>query len=187
MKRDDGFTLVELLIAISLLGIVMGALISAMILSLRTVDATRQKITDTTGAQLVTSWLVGDAQSAQKVNPSASCDSSSDNLLELRWTDAADNTTITDVVYTAETADATNMQLSRVVYAVSGASCTQTAKEQLVRDISTTGSATVAVCSPACDDSATRVGLHVTAFSTQPNSTQYSSYTFEVYGSRRAS
>ena len=188
MKRDDGFTLVELLISVMLLVIITGALISAMIVSMRTVDATRQRITDTTGAQLVTSWIVSDAQNANHVNPSVSCLTGAGvKVLELAATAAVDNTTVTDVLYETEPTDATNFQLSRVVYTVSGATCTQVTKQQLVRDVDTAAGKTVAVCTPACTDTATRVGLHVTAFATTPNSPNYTSYTFEVYGSRRTS
>jgi Tfp pilus assembly protein PilV len=188
MRREDGFTLVELLISVMLLVIVTGGLITAMIVSMRTVDATRQRITDTTGAQLVTSWLVSDAQNANHVNPASSClTGTGTKVLELNWTDSADNTTVTDVLYETEPADATNFQLARVVYTVSGATCTQQSKQLLVRDVSTTAGQTIAVCSPTCGDAATRVGLHVTAFATQPNNANYTSYTFEVYGSRRTS
>jgi prepilin-type N-terminal cleavage/methylation domain-containing protein len=195
MKRaDEGFTLVELLIAVLLLGLIMSALVTAMTVSFRTVDATRQRVTDTTGAQLVASWLASDAQSARHINPSSSCVSGSGKLLELRWTDAETNSAVTDVVYKVEAADAGNSQLSRYVY---DGSCTLQSQRILVRDLSSVSGANYAICIPgknpvghcdgvpADDDASTRVGLHLTALSNTLHSDQYSSYTFEVFGSRR--
>jgi prepilin-type N-terminal cleavage/methylation domain-containing protein len=195
MKRpDDGFTLIELLIAVVLLAMIMAALVTAMAVSFRTIDATRQRVTDTTGAQLVASWLASDAQSARHVNPSASCDTSSGNLLELRWIDAATNTAVIDVVYKVEEAGSGDSQLSRYAY---DGSCALQSQHVLVRDLSSASGANYAICVPgknpaghcdrvpADDDASTRVGLHLTALSTSVHSDQYSSYTFEVFGSRR--
>lgn len=182
MKRDDGMTIIELMISILLLTIIMGALVTAMAIAFRTMDATRQKVTDTSGAQLLTSWLVTDAQNADKVNPAATCESGS--LLELRWTDSADNTTVTSVVYKVEgMSGSSDSQLIRAVY---NGACTQQSRQILVKDVSPTATDTFASCTPSpCNDNSVRVGLTVKAFSQDLHTNAYVPYTFQVFGTRR--
>lgn len=178
-------TLIELLISISLLTIVMAGLVTAMLIVLDTTDTTRQTVTDSSGAQLLTSYLVSDAQAADTVQPSPSC--AADRLLELRWTDADKSIgTVTDVVYIVEAGATGNSQLARYSYTVSGGACVQTGKAVMVRAVDPGATATKASCAPsACDDSAVRVGLTVTALSTEPHTGNYTSFKFDVLGSRR--
>src|SRR5439155_1213083 len=99
-RADDGMTLVELLMAVMLLGIIFAALTGAMALAFYTLDTSRQTVTDSSGAQLLSSYLPNDVQSVG--NPAAisgatnttdhvdptdfSCDpGDSGLLLELRW------------------------------------------------------------------------------------------------------
>src|SRR4051794_3642848 len=157
MRRheDEGFTLIELLIAVTLMGMVMAALTSAMIVAFRTVDSTRETVTDSAGAQLLSAYLVSDAQSSDHVMPAGACTSSP--VLELRWTDA-DKSGTTDVVYKAESDGVGGSRLVRVEYAVgSGGGCSQTAIKTLVQTVDP--ATTNAVCSPSpCNDTAKVVG-----------------------------
>lgn len=176
-------TLVELLIATSLLAVVMSGIVTAFLLVLQTSSAADQKITDSTGAQLLTSWLVSDAQSADVVNPGATCATGKTVLLELRWTDADNTTGTTDVAYVSEDTGDGNFRLTRYVY---DGSCVQQRQTTVVRDIDP--AATTAICTPSatpCADNARQVGLDVTAKSLDPKTDSYSSYEFQVVGSRR--
>ena len=183
---DDGMTLIELLISVTLVTVVMGALTTAMLLVYDTTDASRNQISDTSGAQLVTSWLVSDAQSAGTISPSPGCGGSP--LLELQWTDAKTANGVVDVQY-VEQAGAAGTQLARVAYSVSSAGvCTQTNSDVLVRGVNPSSSATYAYCLPTkvpeCSGTPTEVGLNVTA-TIQTNTGNYAPYTFQSIGYRR--
>lgn len=184
--RDDGMTLIELLISIVLLTVIMSAIVTAFILVLNTVDSTRQTVTDSTGAQLVTSWLVSDAQSADHVQPASGCVPAVAPLLELNWTDADNTTGVTDVKYVIEDAGNGNFQLSRYAYAVSGAgACTQSDQTVLVRAVDPGTTLQACAPAPACSDTSKQVALTVTALSKDPKTGNYSPYTFTVTGTRR--
>lgn len=175
--NERGMTLIELLISISLLTVIMAGLITAMLLVFDTTDATRSKITDTSAAQLLTSYLVSDAQSADAVQPSGGCTGASGtHVLELRWTDAANSALVTDVQYVLEPNGTGSSQLTRYAY---NAGCTQTDRSVIVRSVGT------ATCISPCADSARQIGLDVTALSTDAKTGNYSAYSFEVLGYRR--
>jgi prepilin-type N-terminal cleavage/methylation domain-containing protein len=62
-SRDDGFTLVELLIAVVVLGLIMSALAGAMVVLLRTQDSAASSLRSSEGTQGLTTWFPSDAQS----------------------------------------------------------------------------------------------------------------------------
>src|SRR5579872_5381630 len=135
-KDERGFTLVEMLLSIVLIGIIFSALAAAFTVAMNTLDSTSQKVTDSSGAQLLTSYLVADAQSSDHVQPTDfSCRAG--RLLELRWTDA-DSTigTVTDVVYQVVAQAGVNSSLIRYAYTVStGNVCTLTQSTVIVREV----------------------------------------------------
>ena len=61
---DNGFTLIELVVAVGILGVIMSSVAAAFIVGLRTVDETGERLADSFDAQLVTRYLVADVQSA---------------------------------------------------------------------------------------------------------------------------
>jgi len=195
-REESGFTLIELLIAVVLLGAIMAAITSATIVAFRTIDSSRQTVTDSAGAQLLSSYLVTDVQSSDKVNPSApdTCSAAGGGTiaLELRWSDAsqvaagAASPAVTDVVYQTEPDGSGDFRLARYSYSVNSAgACSLTSQKTLVQNVSTTAGDTQAVCSPSCNNNANQVGLHVTAFSQQPKTGFYQKYQFDLSGTRR--
>jgi prepilin-type N-terminal cleavage/methylation domain-containing protein len=186
-QRDEGFTLIELLMSVMLLTIIFGALVAAMEISFQTIDSARQRVTDSTGAQLLSSFLVSDIQSADHVQPTDfSCHSG--GLLELRWTDASSLVgTTTDVVYNVESAGGGNSQLTRYSYTVvAGNSCTLVETHIIVRAVDSGAAATKVTCTPApCNDSTRDIDMQVTALSKDPKSGLYQPYVFDVAGTRR--
>jgi prepilin-type N-terminal cleavage/methylation domain-containing protein len=64
-RRDDGFTLVELLVAMTLTAMIVPVLTGALVIGWRTTDATIARIGDTRDRQLVPSLFTRDIMSSQ--------------------------------------------------------------------------------------------------------------------------
>ena len=68
--RDAGFTLVEVIISVSLLGLITGAATSSMLTATSAARSTSQSSHESTDAQLISAFLVRDAQAAGGSRPS---------------------------------------------------------------------------------------------------------------------
>ncbi len=90
-RRGDetGFTLIEVLVVVVILGIIGFVLTEAIILGLRTTDATAASSSRSVATQALTSFFTGDMQSADVVSTSdPGCASGTANLIvTLSWTD----------------------------------------------------------------------------------------------------
>lgn len=96
--RDErGFTLIEAVISVAILGIVMAALATAMILYFRTTDATTQKLSESPGLQLAASYFASDAQSNDIALGSQDClgAGQASALVSFRWQDPGVNANFT--------------------------------------------------------------------------------------------
>ena len=67
-QRDSGFTLIELAVAVSILGVVMGALVGVFVALLRLAPTTGSSFSESHDAQLAASYWVTDVQSADSVS-----------------------------------------------------------------------------------------------------------------------
>jgi prepilin-type N-terminal cleavage/methylation domain-containing protein len=186
---DNGFTLIELLIGVTILVMILGAIGTAMTVAFRTISTQRQTVTDSAGAQLLVSYLASDAQSADGVQPT-DFNCGGGGLLELRWLDADKNFGMVDVVYKIEAGSAGDSQLTRYRYTLSrtATDCdTPTSSQSAALVLSVDPAHTTTWCDGvvSCSSSSTIVGMRVVAFSGQPKNGNYSSYTFDVTGSRR--
>jgi len=126
-QRDKGMTLIELVIAVSMLGLVATVISTAIIVTLRQQD-------NTGGRLKISMWIPSDLSSASEVDtsPAASpcgatvCDgidlSGGSNVLMLSWTtDTGSGTIETNVSYHfAPAAGGTSYELSRVECTSSG-------------------------------------------------------------------
>lgn len=63
-QPDAGFTLVELLISVALIGLIAAAIGGALIVALTSIDTTKQQLTATNARNLVSEDLVADVQSS---------------------------------------------------------------------------------------------------------------------------
>ncbi len=63
-RRDAGFTLVEILIALVLSSIIAGVTVSAMLTSMNVIDVTTEQISGSTDTGLIAAWFYRDAQAA---------------------------------------------------------------------------------------------------------------------------
>lgn len=68
-QTDRGFTLIELVIAIVLSGLIAGVVVAALITSLNAADSTTAQVNDSTDTGLVSTFLVRDAQSSGGIDP----------------------------------------------------------------------------------------------------------------------
>ena len=69
-RPDTGFTLVELMIALVLSGVIAGAVIAALATSLNVANTTTKLVADSTDAGLISTFLYRDAQAAGATDPS---------------------------------------------------------------------------------------------------------------------
>src|SRR3954464_6554175 len=70
--REAGFTLVELLIGIAIAGMLITVIGSAMVVGLKTTDATTQRLSESHDAQISSAYLANDVQSAASISLSPS-------------------------------------------------------------------------------------------------------------------
>jgi prepilin-type N-terminal cleavage/methylation domain-containing protein len=96
VRAEAGFTLIELVIAIVIGGILIGSIAGAVLTSLDIYSASGTRLVQSHDAQLVSSWLLPDVQSATTIDTAAgttttSCATSfpadSINVARLTWAD----------------------------------------------------------------------------------------------------
>ena len=149
VRDDDGFTLVELVLAVTLMGVVIGAVASAMIVMFTTTGETTERLSESPDLQLAAAYFGSDVQSAQTFT--GSCGPVGTALVTLSWTDpgaspnpaAADDTQRT-VRYVVETAG-TQKTLVRYACTNSG-SADKTTLVDFVNPMSTP----TLTCTPDC-------------------------------------
>lgn len=110
-SNDAGLTLVELLVAMAITAIITATVGSAMVVGLRTADATGERLDESHDAQLLSTYLIADLQSVAEAGTTTSfmttaavCPASeagytsASNVLRLTWTQSRP----TSITYTAE-------------------------------------------------------------------------------------
>ena len=177
-RVEDGFTLVELMMAIAIIAIVIGPVTMGVIVGLRTSDETASRLAGSNDAQLLSVWLPGDIQSAGNqsgdvvATPTANTECSGiNNALRLKWREIQGSTTTYVAAY-AVSANGTGVWRLIRYYCVNGGTATQ---HVVARNLSSGTAASVTV-------SGTKVSMTVTEKSTPTDPT---SYTFTVSGNRR--
>jgi prepilin-type N-terminal cleavage/methylation domain-containing protein len=66
-RADSGFTLIELVISVSILGLVMTAITTAMLVALKTNSETESRLTESRDVQFASTWFGDDVASANTV------------------------------------------------------------------------------------------------------------------------
>lgn len=92
-RNDDGFTLVELLVSIIILGTIMGAIAGALIMVLGT-STTQTRLAESHDEQLAAAHFAGDLASAESFTPRSTPCASSGVFLSLKWTDPSTGSTV---------------------------------------------------------------------------------------------
>lgn len=97
VKDEGGFSLIELLAVISILGVISFVLTEAFILGLKTTDGITSDVSNSVAVQALRSHFTGDAQRAQQVSTASTdaiCATGEDGaapgsvVLQLSWTEA---------------------------------------------------------------------------------------------------
>lgn len=186
--RDDGMTVIELLISMMILGIIMAPLATSFVLGLETTRGSELDAGDSADAQLVAGFWDGDVASAQTVATSSMTCGSGTGVVQLRWTDGG---TIRVVAYRALTDPArqADLRLATPVYTLERIVCSDDSGTVVERQ--TIARALKAVPVVACDNGSCgatprRVRLSAISYATQtPDLGTPGVFTVDVTATRR--
>lgn len=189
-RAEAGFTLLELLVAITLLGIVMVPLATAFVVGGRTFENTRDRLEGSTSSLFTSAYWAGDVQSADSITTSgAPCAGTGVNVVTFAWAaDPGATTTPTSLpvamtkVSYARIDSGDGSQLVRVLCPAGGSPATNTVVPRL-------GSVSPVTCVPSCTFpvQATNEPITVTmTLSTASTPTEPAGVPFTVTGTRRS-
>jgi prepilin-type N-terminal cleavage/methylation domain-containing protein len=106
---ERGFTLVELLVAISVLGVIMGPLCASLIIGLRTTSDSQQRLVEARGAELTSHYFPFDVASATNIIPADPTPCGGAGPTVVASFDWADDRSLTNEVTYVVPAGATDM------------------------------------------------------------------------------
>jgi prepilin-type N-terminal cleavage/methylation domain-containing protein len=95
--RDEGFTLVELLVALAVMGIVLGTVATMSFVAVRTAAASRSQLDDSGDLLLAATYFGDDVAGAQSVSTGSTprCGTDASTVVELVGQDFTDDSTFT--------------------------------------------------------------------------------------------
>lgn len=126
-RSEAGFTLVEMLVVIVILGIIGTLLAQAIILGLRTTADTANRVAGTDAVGTLNRYFYGDVHSADQVTTTSTsptdpaCGGVAGVIVHLSWTDQG---IATDVFYTYDPPTGGDQALNRVTCVGAGAAVT---------------------------------------------------------------
>lgn len=97
---DDGFTLVEMLVAVLIAGVIIAPLSAVLLLGIGTTTTARATETHNADQQLVDSYFDSDVQSSTTVGTGAFC-SGAGAIAVFNWVDPGGSSTVMQVAYVA--------------------------------------------------------------------------------------
>ncbi len=159
-RAEDGFTLVEAVVAVGILGIIGVVIAGAFIVSARTTQGTTQRYNESHDAQIASAYLATDVQSNNQIT--GACGGSGSNLVSFGYSDGS----VASYLYSAGAQN----KITRTF--CSGGSTTTTPLVQFA------GSAPTVTCTGGCaaGDKPTKVKIAIT---------ESSGYSYTLAGSRR--
>jgi hypothetical protein len=172
-------TLIELIISIAVLGILVGPISAMILLGFVSSDGTSNRIADSVSAQVVSSYLVTDVQSADLVQPGVSaCAGSGTPFLHLQWNDPKTGG-VTDVAYYWTAGNLPDQR--QLLRASCGA--TSSAPALIVQDFDPSPLVSSITCHPSatCGIKQDTVSIKITARNAHPlSSAYYQPFTFAI-------
>ncbi len=164
-RRDDhGLSMVELLVAVAIVGAIVPALAGALLIGWRTTESTVDHLADTGNRQRLQAFFVRDMQSAKTVDTDASsstCTSAGDTLVvRMRWSDTVGGATVNRVAAYVRAGSAADAQLVRRSCDDSSGTMTSTGSVTVAHRMTaapsllcfdSTGALTSPGCSPVAD------------------------------------
>jgi prepilin-type N-terminal cleavage/methylation domain-containing protein len=184
-RRERGFTLIEVLFAVTLLGIVAVAVGAIFMVTVRTTGETSDRFTDSVGPKFLSVYLVPDVQSAKTVDPNTgACGGSGAVISFLRYDpDDASGAATGTASYFVETTGSRRVLVRRYC---TGDLASPTETNTVVQRVAPTGGVAVACDAGACvtDSTPRSIAMTVTA---PPSSYGGQGYTYTVSAVRQAS
>lgn len=164
---DEGFTVIELLIAIMIMLIILTPLVASFVVGTKVALGSQQDVNNSADAQLLGYFFDIDVASAASVAPTSGGCGGAGSALELRWTDGG-----SQVVAYRAIADATRqteLQQSTTVYRLERVLCNAAGSKVTVIGRSLMSLPTVTCDDHACTAASTprRVALSMSELSTQ--------------------
>jgi prepilin-type N-terminal cleavage/methylation domain-containing protein len=202
-RSEAGMTLIEVLVSVTILGVIVGPLTSSIILGLVSTKATDQRISDSSSAQLLSSYLVPDVQAAESIYTSSgflcsprgaqSDGSTITPVLETHWKDpvvlaGVEVDTPKAAAYAIRNpGNGQDSELRRFTCSGSALMLDSSVGQFLVRSVSSATPNCSPTPPPACLARFTSLTLSVTTAGTnaQKGITYYAPYTFTITADRR--
>ncbi|MFL6238894.1 MAG: prepilin-type N-terminal cleavage/methylation domain-containing protein [Actinomycetes bacterium] len=185
--NDHGFTMLELIIAMMIMGIILAPLASAFFLAVGTTKTSAQTVKDSADAQLLSSFFADDVASSDTVSRLTGC-GGANTVVQFHWVDGAIDRT---VAYAWTRDPATEAELNVTpVYRLSRIACTvpgQSTPTVVLRTLSTPPVLRCdnAAC-PASGSKPSSVTLQADEYGVQAEGQPADPhYVFTVQGSRR--
>jgi prepilin-type N-terminal cleavage/methylation domain-containing protein len=194
LRGDDGFTLVELVVAIGILGIIIAPLSMAFITSLRVIGRADQRLNDSRSALITSAYFANDIASSNVItlNDTAACGSGT-AVVSFVWSSAsspAGSPVNNKVSYVIDASDSTNHKLVRRYCAGGGTAKTSTAAISLAdsNPVTVTCYSSGNVADATCGSATRSVKMVVTtkANTPTPDNLSPTPFTFTLEGTRRS-
>jgi prepilin-type N-terminal cleavage/methylation domain-containing protein len=129
-QSEEGFTLVELIMAVAILGVISVSIGVVGVVMFRSLNQTQNRLNETRGPRFASVYWIPDVASTENVNPAGVvCGSGGTNLVTLRWVDdraAFATTTVTYAITTTGTGLTQQRQLVRRLCVQGSSTATRT-------------------------------------------------------------
>lgn len=187
-RREDGMTVIELLIAIMILGIIMAPLATAFVIGLQTTRGSELDAGDSADAQLIAGFWDIDIASAETVSTTGATCGTGAAVVQLLLRDAG---VVRYVAYRGlpDAARKAELQLPTDVYTLERVVCSDTSGTVVERQVlarTLRAVPTVTCDSGTCTSTPRRVRLQAVSYATQtPDVGSPGSYTVSVTATRK--
>jgi prepilin-type N-terminal cleavage/methylation domain-containing protein len=190
LQDEGGMTLIEMLIGMTVLGIVIGPITASLMFGLMTSNGTRDRIADSLSAQLTSVYFLKDVQSSDSVlvpsasSPSPACGGTGTVLLRMVWDDPspAAGDPVGYIASYVDRANGSTHTLHRVLCDDLGAQLHDT---EIIASFDSLTFTCTPSCVPDVVETPTSVAVDVSARNPETTSSGYVAYPFRYEAARR--